>query len=79
MKLYIKGGMMSKYFVVNNKPDDYGNCRKELVITTLRNAKQYYHYIEVPESVAAILKLYIDFIDEAEEKERTDEERYYAS
>lgn len=70
---------MSKYFIVNNKPDDYGNCHRELVETTSKNASQYYHMTEVPESDARILKKYMDFVDKNEEKERTDDERFYGT
>lgn len=68
---------MGKYFIVYSKPDDYGACNTELVQTTLRNAKQYYNLKKVPDEHAEILKEYFDFVPEAEEKERTDEQRYY--
>ena len=72
--------MSDKYYVVNNKPDDYGNCRKELVYTTSKNAKQYYHHKEVnSETEARILENYLDLITNTEEKERTDDERFYGN
>lgn len=67
------------YFIVNNKPDDYGNCQKELVYTSLKNAKKYYYHLEVPVAHAAVLHNYMDFVDEAEEKERSDGERFYGA
>lgn len=70
---------MSNYFIVNNKPDDYGNAKKELVKTTKLNATRYYHMIPVPDNHAEVLKQYMDFVDEAEEKERSDDERFYGS
>ena len=66
-----------KYYFVYSKSDDYGKCRTELVYTTLKNAKEYYHHKEVTEEDIEILKNYFDIIDYEEEKERDSESRFY--
>ena len=63
--------------MVGNKPDDYGNCNKEIVRTTAKNAKQYAFAIEVPEEEVYVLKKYMDYTNYLDEKQRSDEERYY--
>ena len=68
---------MSKYFLVNNKPDDYGNCLVELVQTSETLAKQYYHSREVKISHVAILKKYFELLLAEYENTRTADERYY--
>lgn len=68
---------MSKYYFVKNKGDDFGNERVELVQTTERNAKEYYYYKEVSQPDVDVLKKYLYFANEDEEKERTNEERFY--
>lgn len=68
---------MSKYFIVNNKPDDWGNCRRELVQTSPALANEYYYSQEVPVAAANTLKEYMKFVDEGDEKKRTEAERFY--
>lgn len=70
---------MIKYFIVSNKDDDYGNCKEELVKTTIENAKEYYSHKEVPEEDAKVLKKYMDFVDYDEEKERNSDRRFCGS
>ncbi len=70
---------MSKYYIVYSKGDDYGHCRTELVRTTIQNAKEYYSHTEVLDTDAAVLRKYISFIDEAEERERDAEGRFYGT
>lgn len=68
-----------KYYLVENKSDDYGNCSRELVQTTIENANQYYSQQEIPDSDVEVLKRYFDFIDYDEEKERTEDQRFYGN
>jgi hypothetical protein len=70
---------MSKYYIVNNKPDDYGNCKKELVETTQKNAKEYYNFVPVPTEDVPILAKYLWIVKADEEKERTSSERFYGT
>lgn len=67
---------MKTYFV-QNKADDYGNCRTELIQTQPHLAKQYYHHKEVLEQDVDTLKRYIDLIPYEEEVGRTEDERFY--
>ncbi len=72
--------MSYKYYVTNNKPDDYGNCKTELVYTTNKNAKQYYHHVQVKdEAEARILEKYLGLVTNTEELQRTDGERFYGT
>lgn len=65
-----------KYYFVENKSDDYGNCRREIVQTTAVNAKKYYWHKEIVDlDDIEVLKKYFDIVDYEEEKER--EERFY--
>jgi len=66
-----------KIYLVENKADDYGNCNKELVQTTLKNATQYYWYKEVQEPDINVLKRYFTLIEYDEEKDRTEDQRFY--
>jgi len=66
-----------KHYIVYNKSDDYGNCRTELVQTTVKNAKEYYSYKEVEEADVEVLKKYMGLVDYEEEKERDEESRFY--
>ena len=65
----------TKHYIVRNQSDEYGNCRTELVETTLKNAKEYYYYEEVAQEDIEVLKKYINFVNFEEEQER--EERFY--
>lgn len=66
-----------KYYFVTNKSDDYGNCIKELVQTTLKNAKQYYSCREVLDEDIETLKKYFYLVEYEEEKQRTKDQRFY--
>jgi hypothetical protein len=66
-----------KYYLVTNKSDDYGNCRTEVVHTTLENANQYYFSKEVDETDLPIIKKYLDIVSFEEENLRTSNERFY--
>lgn len=68
-----------KTYLVQSKPDDYGACLKELVQTTERVAKEYYHAKEVDAADVEILKKYFDLVPAEEESERTCDERYFGS
>lgn len=69
---------MKKYFVTN-KSDDYGACKTEIVETILKNAKEYYHHKVISEEDFEVLKKYIDFVDYEDEKERSDDNRFYGN
>ena len=69
---------MGKY-IVFSKGDDYGHCRTELVETTLKNAKQYYHCIPVDVEDEEVLRKYLGLVHKYEEKERTSGERFYGA
>lgn len=64
------------YYIVQNKDDDYGNCVKELVHTTLENAEQYYACDRVPDSDIEVLKKYMTLVEYDEEKERSEDRRF---
>lgn len=66
-----------KTYITSNKQDDYGNGITELVQTTPENAKEYYWQMEVDEDDVDVLKKYIDFTGYEEEKERSNERRFY--
>lgn len=69
---------LAVYFV-GNKSDDYGNSNLELVETTLKNAKEYYWYkIIEPEDIPTLRK-YFDLVEYEEEKERSDDNRFYGN
>jgi len=68
-----------KTFIVYSKSDDYGACKTELVETTLKNAKEYYHHREVAEQDVVILKKYLDLVPYSEEKERSNDGRFYGN
>ena len=67
------------YYLVQNKDDDYGNSVRELVRTSHEFAEQYYAYDEVPEEDVSVLKKYFEFTDYDEEKERTEDRRFYGT
>jgi len=69
MKLY-------KYLVCS-KGDDYGANRLEVVETTLKNIGHYYGARAVDEEDFDTLTTYINFIPRAEERTRSEEERFY--
>ena len=70
---------MKKSYIVQNKPDDYGSSNREIVITTLKNAKEYYYHELVPEEHMDVLKHYFDVVEYEDETERTNEERFYGN
>lgn len=69
---------MKKYLVFS-KGDDYGACQTEVVETTEKNAKAYYHFKEIEEQDALTLIKYFGLVDSEEEKERSDDRRFYGS
>lgn len=68
-----------KHWIVTNKSDDYGNCTEELVETTLENANAYYGQKEVPDEDISVLKKYFTYVPYSEEKQRTDDQRFYGN
>lgn len=68
---------MLKHYLVNNKPDDYNNCDTEFVQTTQEFALQYYNVRPVAEEDVEVLKKYYTYVGFEEEKERTEEQRFY--
>jgi len=66
-----------KKYLVQSKSDDYGACRTEVVETTKANAKVYYDHKEIEERDWPILIKYLDHIDSKEEKERSNDRRFY--
>ena len=68
-----------KKYIVTNKSDDYGNCREELVETTEENADMYYSKREVSEEDFVVLEKYMDYVPYEEEKQRTEDGRFYGS
>lgn len=67
------------FYIVNNKPDDYNNCKVELVETSAANAKEYYNHNKVAEEDVPVLAKYFWVVDKKEEQERTRDERFYGS
>lgn len=66
-----------KTYLTKNKPDDYNNCITELVETTPKIVKEYYWSKEVEPEDIETLKKYLNFTSSEEEKERSDERRFY--
>lgn len=71
--------MEKKIYIVQNKADDYGNCRTELVETTPELAKEYYYSNEVKTEDIETLKKYFDIVDFEEESHRDDNDRFYGN
>ena len=67
----------TKFYIVTNKTDDYGNGRTELVQTTPDHAKEYYHHKEVDASDVETLKKYLGVVEFEEESQRSDDDRFY--
>jgi len=70
---------MGKYYLVKNKPDDYGNCKTELIEASVERAIEYYYHRRVADNHVEILKKYFELVTDEEERERSDEERYYGT
>jgi len=68
-----------KKYIVFSKEDDYGACRTELVETTKKNASAYYHHKEVEEQDAPTLIKYLGLVEAEEEKERSNDQRFYGN
>ena len=68
-----------KYYLVENKSDDYGNCITEIVETTPKLAKEYYNHKEISDDDIVIIKKYFDIVNYDEEKERTKHRRFYGN
>lgn len=66
-----------KHYIVYNKSDDYGNCKMEIVQTTQKNAKQYYHHKEIDDSDVVVFTKYFGVVETEEEKERSSDYRFY--
>lgn len=69
--------MNTHVYLVQNKADDYNNCRTELVETTFQNAGEYYKSHQVREQDVDVLKNYFDLVEYDEEKERDNDTRFY--
>ena len=55
---------MKKWYLLMNKPDDYGNCTRDLYFGNKKTFKDYvYHYTEVPEEHIPVLKIYFDILN----------------
>lgn len=67
------------WYLVGNKEDDYGNSIIELVETTPELAKEYYWKRETRKSDFRVLKKYFEPVYHDEEKERTDDRRFYGT
>jgi hypothetical protein len=59
-----------KWYLICNKPDDYGACLRSLVKCKKSDLKYVYYFDEVPEEDLETLKKYFDivndFLDEGE-------------
>lgn len=66
-------------YLVESKSDDYGACVREIVETTKENAKEYCYHVALPEQDVVVLRKYLPFIEYDEERERTNEERFYGA
>ena len=54
-----------KYFLITNKEDDYGNCKRAVYYGKEKDIKIYvYHYEEIPKTHYAILKKYFEDLNE---------------
>lgn len=69
----------TNYYLVENKDDDYGNNVEEFVQTTKEYADQYYSARLVPDEDVAVLRKYFTLVDFEEEKERSEDRRFYGS
>lgn len=67
---------MTKY-LVENKPDDYGNRKIEIIESTAKIAKQYYYYKKIEPQDEEILIKYLGITDKEEESERSPDNRFY--
>lgn len=68
-----------KTYLVESKSDDYGACIREIVETTKENASEYVYHKLLPADDIVVLRKYLPFIEYDEERERTNEERFYGA
>lgn len=53
-----------KWYLINNKGDDYGSHKRDLVKCNERDIKNVYNYEEIPEEDLLVLHKYFDVVND---------------